>query len=482
VQRPLDPSPRPFHAAGSKHLGAGTFLVEDPAEGVPVARVAEPTDADVELALAAAHGARRATARLPVHVRKAALEALRDELREHGESFALDIARCVGKPITYARAEVARATDTFDQAAALCTRARGELLPVDSSPRGEDYLGLWRREPVGVVALVTPFNFPLNLVAHKIAPALVAGCPFVLKPAREGAPIALALGDVLERCGLPAGAFAVVPARDESCAPLVEDQRVALVSFTGSAAVGWRLARRAAGKRLLLELGGIGTCIVDADADVADAARRIATGAFAQAGQSCISVQRVLVHASRRAELEQHLVASARACPVGPPLAETTVCGPLLRERDAERVEQWIARAVDAGGRLVCGGTRRGRFVEPTLVAEPPPDCELSREEVFGPVATLASFGDFDELLGELAAAPGGLHVGLFTRDLERALAAFDELDVGGLVVGDVPTVRSDLLPYGGRGASGLGREGVAFAVEAMSEPKSLLVRRGRRP
>ncbi len=467
----------PFFLAGSTRLGNDSFEVVSPFDGRRVARIAEPEAADVEAALAAAHAARRACAAAPVHVRKRALERLRDAVVRDAEEFARLIALCVGKPIGAARAEVQRASDTFDQAAALCTRAIGEVLPLDSTPRGENTFGLWKRVPIGALSLVTPFNFPLNLVAHKIAPALAAGCPFVLKPAREGAPVALRLAAVLAECDLPTGAFSVLPVRDELAGPLVEDARVALLSFTGSSAVGHELARRAGTKRVLLELGGVATCIVDADADLEFAAQRILFGAFGASGQSCISVQRVVVHADLRAELEARLVAGARALAVGDPLDENTVVGPLLRERDAVRIEEWLAEAVRGGARVLCGGTRSGRMCAPTLVADAPPRSRLVCEEVFGPVAVLSTFTDFDALLGELAQT-SALHVGLFTHDWRRVLEAFDVLDVGGLVVGDVPTVRADLLPYGGSGATGLGREGVAFALEAMTQSRSLLVRR----
>ncbi len=467
----------PFFLAGRAQLGNDSFEVRSPFDGQCVARVAEPEAPDVEAALAAAEGARRACARTPVHVRKRALEHLKGAVVQESEDFARLIALCVGKPLGAARAEVQRATDTFDQAAALCTHAVGEVLPLDSTPRGAGTFGLWKRVPVGVASLVTPFNFPLNLVAHKIAPALAAGCPFVLKPAREGAPIALRLGELLAQCDLPAGAFTVLPVRDVDAAPLVDDPRVAFFSFTGSAAVGRELARRAGGKRLVLELGGVAACVVDADADLVFATERILAGAFGSSGQSCISVQRILVHASRRAELEARLVAGAKELAVGDPLDERTVVGPLLRERDAVRIEEWLAEAVRGGARVLHGGTRTGRLFAPTLVADAPRASRLVCEEVFGPLAVLASFTDFDAVVDELART-SALHIGLFTNDWRRVWRAFDELDVGGLVVGDVPTVRSDLLPYGGSRSAGLGREGVAFALEAMTEARALLVRR----
>lgn len=475
--------PLPFFVAGVERLGDAAIEVRDPATGALVARAARAAPADLEEALGAAADARRGLARAPIHARKAVLEALRDAVRgADAELFARTLAREAGKPLAFARGEVARAGDTFDQAVAACTEPIGELVPVDASPRSDGYLCLWRREPLGVASFITPFNFPLNLVAHKVAPALVAGCPFVLKPALETPLSALLLGRVLADAvranDLPPGTFSILPLANDDAAPLVEDPRVALLSFTGSAAVGHELARRAAGKRVTLELGGTAACIVDAGTDLDDAVERLAIGIFSQAGQSCISVQRVLAHTSLADELFERLARRADALPGGDLLDPDTFRAPVLRDRDAERIEAWIEEAVAAGARVRCGGGRDGRFVEPTLLEGVPPDARVVREEVFGPLATLETFDDFDDAVARADAGPFGLQVGLFTRDWTRALAAFERLDAGGVVLGDVPTARADLMPYGGRGASGSGREGVRFAVREMTEPKALLLRR----
>lgn len=474
--------PIPFYVASTPGVRSETLEVRDPATGGRIALVCRAGPQDVESALTAAAEARRPLAGTPVHRRKAVLEHLRDGIRAGAEEFARTIALEAGKPITWARGEVARAGDTFDQAVAECTRPVGEVLPVDASPRSDGYLCLWRREPIGVVSLITPFNFPLNLVAHKIAPALVAGCPFVLKPALETPLSALALGALLseavERFDLPAGTFSILPVDNETAAPLVDDPRVALLSFTGSAAVGWQLKVRASKKRVALELGGTAACIVDEDADLADVIERLIDGMFAQAGQSCISVQHVLVHVSIANELERRLTERMRKLEGGSMLDDDTFLAPVLRDRDAERIESWIAEAVASGARVACGGTRVGRFIAPTLLADVDARARVVTEEVFGPVATLEPFDDFDAAVERANAGPFGLQVGLFTRDWPRALRAFEQLDVGGVVLGDVPTARADLMPYGGRGASGTGREGVRFAVEEMTEPKVLLVRR----
>lgn len=474
--------PRPFFVAGTARQAGDTFEVRCPADGARIARVSAPRAADVEDALAAAASARRPLARSPVHARRSVLAALRDAVRAEADAFARDIALEAGKPISAARGEVARAGDTFDQAVSACDEPIGELLPVDASPRSDGYLCLWRRDPIGVASFITPFNFPLNLVAHKVAPALVAGCPFVLKPALETPLSALRLGRVLADAtranDLPPGTFSILPADHDTAGPLVDDERVAILSFTGSAAVGHALAERAAGKRVTLELGGTAACIVDADADLEDVVDRLAFGIFSQAGQSCISVQRVLAHRSIVDRLTERLVERARALRAGDLLDDATELGPVLRDRDAERIGDWIDAARRAGARVLCGGDRDGRYVEATLLADVPDDAQVVTDEVFAPLAAIEGFDDFDAALARADAGPFGLQIGVFTRDWTRALRAFETLDAGGIVIGDVPTARADLMPYGGRGASGNGREGVRFAVREMTEPKVLLVRR----
>jgi acyl-CoA reductase-like NAD-dependent aldehyde dehydrogenase len=389
------------------------------------------------------------------------------------------MALCVkaGKPIRDARGEVSRMLDTFRLAAEESVRLYGEVLPLDHTPRGRGYTGMWKRVPVGPCACITPFNFPLNLVAHKIAPALAVGCPFVLKPASATPVGALILGEVLAQTSLPEGAFSILPCRAQESGPLVEDERLKLLSFTGSPEVGWELKRRAGRKKVVLELGGNAAVIVDRDVDLDDAARRIASGAFCQSGQSCISVQRILVHEDVYAGFRERLVQAARRLKAGRPTDEETDLGPLISQESAIRLEHWIASACRRGASVLCGGTREGAVMQATLLEGVPKDEPLCAEEAFGPVAVLSSFADFDAALQEVNQSRFGLQAGIFTRDLQRGLRGWDRLEVGGVILGDVPSWRSDAMPYGGVKGSGLGREGVRFAMEEMTEIRMLVIR-----
>jgi acyl-CoA reductase-like NAD-dependent aldehyde dehydrogenase len=396
--------------------------------------------------------------------------ARRDELAE---------ALCVeaGKPIRDSRGEVTRLIDTFRVAAEEATRMVGEVLPLDISPRARDYRGMWKRVPVGVCSFITPFNFPLNLVAHKLAPALAVGCPFVLKPASATPIGALIIGDILAESNLPSGAFSILPVRGENAARFAEDPRIRLLSFTGSPAVGWDLKRRAGKKKVVLELGGNAAVIVDEDADLDDAVARIVFGAFYQSGQSCISVQRIIVHRHIYDAFVDRLVAATAALVAGNPRREETFIGPMISEGEAVRLESWIEAAVARGARVLVGGRRRGAMFEATLLDDVPRDADLYAREAFGPVAVLSRFTDFDAALDEVNDSVYGLQAGVFTRDIYRAHRAWDRLEVGGVVVGDVPSWRVDHMPYGGVKESGQGREGVRFAMEEMTETRLFVLR-----
>jgi acyl-CoA reductase-like NAD-dependent aldehyde dehydrogenase len=336
---------------------------------------------------------------------------------------------------------------------------------------------MWKRVPVGPCAFITPFNFPLNLAAHKIAPALAAGCPFVLKPASWTPVGALLIGEILAETNLPEGAFAILPCRSQDVAALVTDDRIKLLSFTGSPEVGWALKARAGKKRVLLELGGNAAVVVDEDADLDDAVQRIVFGAFYQSGQSCISVQRILGHASIYEALRDKLVEATRKLVVGDPKDELTFIGPVISEEDARRLEEWVRSAVAHGGRLLCGGNRRGALFEATLLEDVPKTENLCADEAFGPVAVLSRFTDFDAALAAVNDSIYGLQAGVFTRDLYKAMRAWDRLEVGGVLIGEVPSWRVDHMPYGGVKDSGLGREGIRFAMEEMTEIRLLVVR-----
>jgi acyl-CoA reductase-like NAD-dependent aldehyde dehydrogenase len=469
----------PFFLAGEPVPANGDLVVSSKTDGRTWTRVAKASSEALDAALRKAGEARDALARLEPWRRRDALLHVRAGIESRAEEFARTIAAEAGKPIRDARTEVGRALDTFAIAAEEAVRLGGEVLALGTSPRAQGWHAVTARFPIGVCAFVTPFNFPLNLVAHKVAPAIAAGCPFVLKPASSTPVTALLLGELLSQCDLPPGSFSVMPMSHRTAAPLVEDERVAMLSFTGSPEVGWDMRARAGSKRVTLELGGNAACIVDEGTDLARAAERITKGAFGQAGQSCISVQRVFAHESLFDELAERLVVAAKSLIVGDPLDEATDVGPLIDEGEARRVEHWIAEAVERGARLLVGGERSGPFVRPAILSDVDPSLPISCREVFGPVAVLERFRDFDDALERVNASRYGLQAGVFTPRLDRVLAAFRRLEVGGVVVDDVPTMRHDAMPYGGTKRSGLGREGPRYAIEEMTELRTLVLRTG---
>jgi acyl-CoA reductase-like NAD-dependent aldehyde dehydrogenase len=453
--------------------------VVDKHSGAIAARVPLADRATIDEAIDAAVRAERPMRELPPYARQAVLEHCVARLTARADELALALCVEAGKPIRDARGEVVRLIDTFKVAAQEATRIDGEVLTLEIAPRAKGYRGFTKRVPVGAASFITPFNFPLNLVAHKVAPAIAAGCPFVLKPS-ERTPIgALILGEVLAETELPEGAFSVLPCRLEDVAPFVEDDRLKLLSFTGSGKVGWDLKARAGRKKVVLELGGNAACIVDADQRerLDFMVDRLVFGAFYQSGQSCISVQRILAHASIVDALRERLVAKTRALVAGDPKDEATFLGPMIDEAAAVRIQGWIERARARGATLLCGGHRRGAMLDATLLEGVAPDEPVSCEEVFGPVAVLETFTDFDDALRRVNSSPYGLQAGVFTNDLAKTMRAWDELEVGGVVVGDVPSFRVDNMPYGGVKGSGFGREGVRWAIEDLTETRLLVVR-----
>jgi len=446
-------------------------------DGSLATRVPLADPAAIESGIALAAAAAEPMRRLPAYQRQAALAHCVRRFGERAEELAHALAIEAGKPIRDARGEVTRLVDTFRIAAEESVRITGEVLPLDVTPRARNYTGMWKRVPIGPCSFISPFNFPLNLAAHKIAPALAAGCPFVLKPASLTPVGALLIGEVLAETELPPGAFSILPARRDGADLFTTDERLKLLSFTGSPEVGWELKARAGRKKVVLELGGNAAVIVDAGWDLDDAVARIAFGAFYQSGQSCISVQRILVHDAVYEDFRARLVAATSALKMGDPLDEATFIGPLIAEKEAERLEAWIAAAVRRGARVLCGGRRAGAMLEATLLEDVPRDADLCAKEAFGPVALLARFTDFEAALHEVNDSRFGLQAGVFTRDLYRAQRAWDELEVGGVVIGDVPSWRVDHMPYGGVKESGLGREGIRFAIEDMTEIRMLVTR-----
>lgn len=463
---------------GGQPVETGSWLeVLDKYRGDRLCEVALAGEAEIDRAISAAEAAARPMAELPAYERQRVLAHCAQRFTERAEELARGLCLEAGKPIRDARGEVARLIDTFRIAAEESVRQYGEVLPLDISPRAHGYRGMTRRVPLGPVSLIAPFNFPLNLVAHKVAPALAVGCPFVLKPSSRTPVGALIIGEVLAECDLPEGAFSILPCRRDGARLFTEDDRLKLLSFTGSPAAGWDLKARAGRKKVVLELGGNAAVVVDEGTDLEDAIERILIGAFYQSGQSCISVQRIYAHASLYEEFRERLVARTRELVVGDPRDESTFVGPMISESEAIRLQAWIEEAVAAGARRLCGGGRQGAVLEPTLLEDVPATLPVCAREAFGPVAVLERFEAFDEALAKVNDSVYGLQAGIFTRDLYRVQRAWDRLEVGGVVIGDVPSWRVDHMPYGGVKNSGLGREGIRWAMEDMSELRLLVIR-----
>ncbi|HOT12990.1 MAG TPA: aldehyde dehydrogenase family protein [Polyangiaceae bacterium] len=440
-------------------------------------RVSLAGEGVVDEAIALARQASEPMRRLACYERQAVLDHCVARFRERAEELALSLCLEAGKPIRDARGEVARLIDTFRLASEESTRIYGEVMPLDISPRARGYTGFWKRVAIGPCSFISPFNFPLNLVAHKVAAALAVGCPFVLKPASFTPLGALLIGEILTETSLPKGAFSILPCSRSAADAFTTDERLKLLSFTGSPEVGWDLKARAGKKKVVLELGGNAAVVVDQGVDLDDVVQRILVGAFYQSGQSCISVQRILIHEAIFEPLRDRLVQATLGLVMGDPREETTFIGPMITEKEAERLESWIQSAVRRGARVLCGGKRRGNMHEATLLSEVPKDENLVCKEAFGPVAVLSKFKDLDEAFREVNDSAYGLQAGVFTRDIFRAHQAWEELEVGGVVINDIPSWRVDHMPYGGVKDSGLGREGVRFAMQDMTEIRMLVMR-----
>ena len=466
---------------GGKWIGtAATLPVRNPFTGEEIARVSLGDAHAIDSAIAAAHAAFSQTRSVPAHERASLLARIAQAIEMRREEFAEMIVAESGKPITLAEGEVARAVCTFATAAEEARRwsGAGEVLPLDAMPAGAGHTGFSRRFPIGVISAITPFNFPLNLVAHKVAPCLATGNTMVVKPAAKTPLTALLLAEALGAAGVPAGQMNFVVCTNEDAAHLVTDDRVAMVSFTGSPDVGWRLKTLAGKKRVCLELGGNAGVIVHDDADLAAAVPMIAAGAFGNAGQSCISVQRIFVQEKIYDELRTRLIAHIREkVKTGDPRDRATVVGPMITAEALAKTRALLASAVAAGGRIALGGETHGFCLEATVLEGVPPSHEACREELFAPVVTLHSYADFDEALRLVNDSRFGLQAGIFTNDLRRALRAFEMLDVGGVLINQVPTWRVENMPYGGVKDSGFGREGIRYAMEEMSEIKTLILR-----
>ncbi len=413
----------------------------------------------------------------PSHAKARGLTQIARGIDDRKEEFARAICHEAGKPITDARREVGRAINTFEIAAEETKRIPGELLAMDSTPGGEAYSGLVKRFPIGPVLGITPFNFPLNLVAHKVAPCLAAGNPIVLKPAPQTPLTSLLLGEVFLTTDLPRGALNIIPCSNELAEQMVVDPTFQALSFTGSAPVGWMLKGKSGYKRVLLELGGNAGVIIEPDANLPDALTRCLAGGYGYAGQTCISVQRIFIHQSRHDDFLQQFVEQVKQLPVGDPEEDKTVVGPLIDERAAIRVEQWINEAVSQGATVHTGGERNGTFIQPSVLTGVQPAMKVCCEEIFGPVVTISPYTKFEEALSALNDSPFGLQAGVYTTNIDRMNQAFSELDVGAVLINEIPTFRADHMPYGGIKQSGLGREGVRYTIQELTEPKVLVMK-----
>src|ERR1700747_2418790 len=450
--------------------------IKAPYDGAIVGRVFQGRRSHAEAAIAAAVKAFGTTRRLPAFERQRVLRRVAEGIAKRKEEFSRTLCQEAGKPIKAARTEVERAIFTFSVAAEESTRIYGEYLPLDWQEYTAGRWGIVRRFPLGPIAGITPFNFPINLVAHKVAPAIAAGCPMVLKPAPQTPLCSLLLAECVQQAGWPDGGLNVLPLSNEDAGLLVTDDRIKLISFTGSVPVGWDIKRRAGKKKVLLELGGNAAVIVHSDADLSYAADRCVAGGFGYAGQTCISVQRILVEQSVYGKFTDALLTGVKELKTGDPLDKTTDVGPLIRESDAARATEWVQEAVRGGARLLSGGTRHGSIMEPTVLTGTKHDMKVNCQEIFAPVVSVEPYNDFNDALREINHSAYGLQAGIFTHDAKLMFQADDELGVGALVAGDVPSFRIDHMPYGGIKDSGLGREGLRYAIEEMTAPKLLVM------
>lgn len=457
--------------------GIGKEIAVSPWDGRRIGTYAEGGWAEMDAALDCATQAFATYRKTTLTERGKLLARISQTVTEREDEFAQLLVDEVGKPITAARAEVKRTALTFQLAADLARSLQTETPDLSYDPRGKDFRAEVRRRPVGPVLAIVPWNWPFNLAAHKLAPALLAGCPVVLKPSSAAALCTLTLARIIHECGSPAGVVNAIACPNAVAEKAVRDARVKFVSFTGSPAVGWRLKGLVPDRKVSLELGGDASAVICEDADLDLALPLVLNGAYAFAGQICISVQHLRVHESRRDEVVARLVPMIAELGFGDPALESTVVGPVINAEAADRIEAALASAVEAGANILVGGQRSGRMIAPTLIENLPPDHSLACEEVFGPVLTLSTFATDAEAIAQVNGGEFGLQAGVFTGSGARAEFYIEELEVGGIVINDVPTVRFDVMPYGGVKRSGFGREGVRYAYEEMTEPLAVVTR-----
>ncbi|MBT8508475.1 aldehyde dehydrogenase [Methanomicrobiaceae archaeon CYW5] len=470
--------PMPCIVGGVRETCGNTFEVRSPYDGSLVASVCRPGRHECGEALARAAGACGEMATLPAYRRAEILSCLGRAIEDHSDELADILVREVGKPRKFAEAEVMRAASTILLTAEEATRCEGDILPLDRDAAADGRTGFLTRVPAGVVLGITPFNFPLNLACHKLGPAIAAGCPIVLKPSTATPVATLLLGEMALDAGVPPAALSVLPCTAEDAEWMAKDPRVAVLSFTGSPSVGWHLKRATAARHVALELGGNAAVIVHSDAPLEYAAERIVQGGYSNSGQVCISTQRVLVHRPVYDHLCDMVVRRVAGLVTGDPADPATDVGPLISEWAAETAEKKIRDAVGGGAELLCGGTREGRMVVPTVLGMATAGAAVCATELFAPAVVLLPYETWDEALAMAADTPYGLQAGIFTNDMDRIMEAVRCIPVGGLMVGDIPTFRTDAMPYGGVRLSGMGREGPRYAIREMTEEKLVVLNR----
>jgi len=458
-------------------LAKGTSVVPvvNPFTGEPFAEVCLADSVEIDKAINLAEQAFKKTRVLPSYQRSRICAEVANGIQGRSDEFSKIIAQESGKPLIYARAEVARSISTFEIASQEALRLDGEMLTLDITESAHGKAGLTRRFPIGPIAGISPFNFPLNLVAHKVAPALACGNPIIIKPASSTPLTALLLGEIVQNTQAIEGSLSVLPCTSENATPLVEDPRLKMVTFTGSPNVGWDIKKRAGRKKVVLELGGNAGVIVEPDAEIDLAAKKIAFGAFVYSGQVCISIQRVYVHASKYDDFLESLINETKAFRPGDPLDDNVTMGPMIDRRNAERIESWVNEAVAEGAKILIGGNRDNNYYPPTILTNVNPNLPVACSEAFGPILIVNSYTNFNDAIKAVNNTDFGLQAGVFTNNMNKALGAFNQLDVGGVVINDIPTFRVDNMPYGGVKDSGFGREGIKYSLREMTEIKLLV-------
>lgn len=464
-----------FLIGGEWRESAKKAEITNPYSNEVVGVVFQASPQDIEDAIVTAQRAFAVTREMPSYRRAEILQNIVEGIKSMKAELVELMAKESGKPVQFGRGEVERSILTFTVAAEEAKRIHGEVLPFDLASHSERRFGIVRRFPIGPIAGISPFNFPLNLIAHKVGPCIASGNTMVLKPPSACPITGLTLARIIQDAGAPDGLFNIIPCCSSEAEVIVTDERIKMLSFTGSPEVGWHLKNKAGRKKVTLELGGNAGVIVHKDANLDFAIKRIAIGSFGNAGQSCIAVQRIYVHRDIYAEFESRFLEETRRLKVGDPMESDTVVGPMINEQAARKVESWIQEAVAGGAQLLCGGKRNGAVLEPTVIVNAKKDMKVSCLEVFAPVVTLDMFEKFEDAVAAVNDSKYGLQAGIFTNDMNKVFYAYNKLDVGGVIINDYPTYRIDNMPYGGVKESGVGREGVRYAIEEMTEVKLLV-------